>query len=117
MAIVGGCGGMGRALVEAAVEAGLKVAVLDLQRSIAQSPPAAELTLACDVAEEESVRSAFATIRNELGALDTLVDLAGYTGEPVLVKDMPLAEWDAITDCCLRGMFLVTRAALPLLEK
>ncbi|MGE4324342.1 MAG: SDR family NAD(P)-dependent oxidoreductase [Sphingobium sp.] len=117
IAVVGGCGGMGRALVGAAVEAGLRVAVLDLDRSIAQAPAEAELTLACNVSDEASVTAAFAEIERHWGALDTLVDLAGYTGEPILIKDMPVAEWDAITDCCLRGMFLVARAALPLLEK
>lgn len=108
---------MGNALVAAAVEAGLRVAVLDLDRSMAQAPAGAELIIACDVSDEASVNSAFAEIDNKWGGLDTLVDLAGYTGEPILVQDMPTAEWDAITNCCLRGMFLVARAALPLLAK
>jgi 3-oxoacyl-[acyl-carrier protein] reductase len=115
--VVGGCGGMGKALVAAAVEAGLRVAVLDLERSLASSPPAAEFALACDVSDETSVAAAFAEVERQWGAIDTLVDLAGYTGEPIRIKDMPVAEWDAITDCCLRGMFLVARAALPLLQR
>jgi len=37
LAVLGGCGGIGRALVQAAIGIGLKVAVLDLPRSIAES--------------------------------------------------------------------------------
>ncbi len=117
IAVVGGCGGMGRALVDAAAGAGLRVAVLDLDRSIAQSPPTAELVVACDVSDEASVKAAFAEIGRHWGALDTLVDLAGYTGEPTAIQDMPVSEWDAVTGVCLRGMFLVAQAALPLLAK
>lgn len=117
LAVVGGCGGMGRALVAAAIDAGLKVAVLDLARSIADAPVSGATIIACDVSDEESVNAAFAELDRLWGGLDTLVDLAGYTGETIPVRDMPTAEWDAITNCCLRGMFLVTRAALPLLEK
>lgn len=117
LAVVGGCGGMGQALVRAALALGLRVAVLDLPRSLAQAPaPEGVLGLPCDVSEEASVAAAFAQLRASWGALDTLVNLVGYTGEQVAVRDMPTAEWDGITDTCLRGMFLVARAALPLLE-
>lgn len=117
MAVVGGCGGMGQALVRQALAHGLRVAVLDLPRSIQQSPPpAGALTLACDVSDEASVDQAFASLQAAWGALDTLVDLAGYAGDPIAVQDMSLTEWDAVTNCCLRGMFLVTRRAIPLLR-
>lgn len=117
IAIVGGCGGMGRALAVSSKAAGLRVAVLDLDRSILEGAADSELVLACDVNDEASVATAFGKIDLEWGGLDVLVNLAGYTGEPVAIKDMPVSEWDAITDCCLRGMFLVARAALPLLAK
>lgn len=116
IAIVGGCGGMGQALVAAAIAHGQRVAVLDLPRSIEHSPPpAAAMAIACDVSDEASVNAAFATLQQAWQGLDTLVNLAGYTGEQIAVKDLTAVEWDAITDCCLRGMFLVARAALPLL--
>lgn len=118
IAVVGGCGGMGQALVRAALAVGLRVAVLDLQRSRAESPvPEGALGIPCDVSDEASVQAAFAALHTGWGALDTLVDLVGFTGEQIKVRDMPTAEWDSITDTCLRGMFLVTRAALPLLER
>lgn len=116
LAIVGGCGGMGRALVAAASALGMKVAVLDRPAALTDVPPGVELAITCDVSDEASVKAAFAAIEARWGAIDALVDLAGYTGEPVPVRDMPLSEWEAITDTCLKGMFLVARSAIPLLE-
>ncbi|MGE8655853.1 MAG: SDR family NAD(P)-dependent oxidoreductase [Achromobacter sp.] len=118
IAIVGGCGGMGQALVAAARQARLRVAVLDLPRSLEQSPPpAGVLALPCDVSDEAAIASAFAALEAAWSGLDTLVNLAGYTGEQILIQDQSVAEWDAITDCCLRGCFLIARAALPLLAR
>ncbi len=94
------------------------MAVLDRQQSLVLSPvPEGALGIPCDVSDEASVQAAFAALHTAWGALDTLVDLVGFTGEQIKVSDMPTAEWDSITDTCLRGMFLVTRAALPLLER
>ena len=115
--VVGGCGGMGRALVRAAAALGLRVAVLDIERSIAQfPPPPGELALACDVTREASVQAAFEHLAGHWGAVDALVNLAGYTGERVRVEDMSTAEWDDIVNTDLRGMFLVARACAPLLR-
>ncbi|WP_043009305.1 SDR family NAD(P)-dependent oxidoreductase [Comamonas testosteroni] len=115
--VVGGCGGMGRALVHAALALGLRVAVLDLERSLAQfPPPSGVLALACDVTQETSVQTAFAQVAQHWGAVDALANLAGYTGERVRVEDMSAAEWDDIVNTDLRGMFLVARACAPLLR-
>ena len=115
--VVGGCGGMGRALVQAAVALGLRVAVLDIERSIAQfPPPQGVLTIACNVSQEDAVQAAFAQITAAWGAIDALVNLAGYTGERVRVEDMAAHEWDDIVNTDLRGMFLVARASAPLLR-
>ena len=118
LVVIGGCGGMGQAVVQAALALELRVAVLDLERSLQQSPPPVQaLAIACDLNEEAAVMSAFAQIDKAWGALDILVNLAGYTGEPVPVRDLATADWDAVTNACLRGMFLAARAALPLLER
>ena len=110
--VIGGCGGMGRALVQAAVGLGLRVAVLDIERSIAQfPPPEGVLTIACNISQEDAVQAAFAKVSAEWGAIDALVNLAGYTGERVRVEDMKTAEWDDIVNTDLRGMFLVARPA------
>lgn len=116
--VVGGCGGMGRALVRAALDSQMRVAVLDLARSIEQTPPPPEvLALPCDLSAEDSVVAAFDRIAAHWGGMDCLVNLAGFTGERVYVKDLSTRDWDEITDCCVRGHFLAARSAIPLLKK
>lgn len=115
--VIGGCGGMGRALVQSAVELGLRVAVLDMARSIALNPtPKGVLTVTCNISDEAAVQAAFAQITEAWGAIDAMVNLAGYTGERVRVEDMKTHEWDDIVNTDLRGMFLVARASAPLLR-
>lgn len=115
---IGGCGGMGRALVRASVDAGLEVTVLDLERSFQQAGKVdgAEM-IACDVSSESQVQVAFERVKHKWGYIDGLVNLAGYTGERVAVENMSTQEWDDILGTDLRGMFFVARAAAPLLRQ
>ncbi len=116
--VVGGSGGMGRALVRAALSHGLKVVILGRGHSFEQYPaPEGALTIPCDVTDELSVNNAFQTIDKQWGAIDGLVNLAGYTGEAIPIKNLTANEWDSVGAVGLRGTFLVCRAALPLLEK
>lgn len=117
LVVVGGCGGMGRALVQAAKALSMRVAVLDIPAALAQFPPPDDvMAIACDVGQEAQVQAAFAQVQSEWGHVDALVNLAGYTGERVAIEDMKTHEWDDIVNTDLRGMFLVARAAAPLLR-
>lgn len=115
--VVGGCGGMGRALVAAARRFNLAVTVLDIEKSIAQTPATPEVEMiACDVSSETQVLAAFERVHARWSTIDGLVNLAGYTGERIAVENMSTREWDDIVGTDLRGMFLVARASAPLLR-
>lgn len=117
IAIVGGCGGIGRALVNASLNIGLKVAVLDLPDSLKRhAPPNACLQYAIDATDEESVNTAFGAIKDAWNGLDVMVNLCGFTNEFEPVSDMSSTTWDEITDGNLRSAFLCARASLPLLR-
>ncbi|MCP3024078.1 SDR family NAD(P)-dependent oxidoreductase [Cupriavidus basilensis] len=117
VAVVGGCGGIGRAVVARAVEIGLRVVVLDLPRSMALfPPPEGALAVACDAMDEASMGAAFDTVAREFDGLDAVINLVGFTKERMRLSDLPLAEWDEITRGTLTSAFLVSRAALPLLR-
>ncbi|MGE0806297.1 MAG: SDR family NAD(P)-dependent oxidoreductase [Burkholderiaceae bacterium] len=116
--VAGGCGGIGRAVVAAALAHGVEVIVLDLAESIAAHAPAAGVAaaIACDAGNEEQVAAAFGRIAARWPAVDALVHLVGYTRERVPIESMSSAEWDAIVAGNLRSTFLTSRAAIPLLR-
>jgi NAD(P)-dependent dehydrogenase (short-subunit alcohol dehydrogenase family) len=118
VAVIGGCGGIGRALVEASLGLNLKVAALDLPYAIEKvGVPQGCVTLPCDVTDERSVQSAF----NDLGAtwngIDALVFVAGIAIIPPLpITELPLAKWDELMRINLRSALLCAQSALPLMS-
>lgn len=117
--VAGGCGGIGRAFVAAAIGHGLAPAVVDLAASIAAHPPPAGVpAIACDARQESEVCSAFAQVHALWGgACDALVNLVGYTHERTPVESLASAEWDDIVDGTLRSAYLLSREAIPLLRR
>ncbi len=118
VAVVGGCGGMGRVLVRALLDTGVRVAVLDLPASLALNPPPPEaLALAMDGSDADSVDAAFATLAARWPALDGFVNLAGFFKGFQPIAELPVAVFDEIIAGNLRCHFLCARAALPLLHR
>ena len=98
--VTGGASGIGKAIAEAFTANGDRVAVLD--RSGAAG------TIAVDVSDEASVRTAFAAARAQLGSIDILVNSAGLLTESPL-EDMTLAMWNETIAVDLTGVFLCCR--------
>jgi len=118
IAVVGGCGGIGSCLVDAALAAGLRVANLDLPASIALRPAReGEWQLPCDASQAASLADAFATVGERWGALDGLVHLAGFTPPPKALRDTDESVWDEVMAVNVRGAWLAARAALPWLDR
>lgn len=116
VALVGGCGGIGRAVAHALHQAEARIAVLDLPQSLAAHPPQAELALAMDATDEAQVKQAFARVTQAFGALDALVNLAGFTHGVRPLAETTSASWSEVLDGNLTSMFLCCRAGLPLLH-
>ena len=80
---------------------------------------AAELgaaAVAANVAEAEDCKRVVADHRDRFGRLDVLVNSAGV-GIGGRVEDLPVKQLDLQLDVNLRGLFLVTQAAIPLLRE
>lgn len=116
IAILGGAGGIGRALVSSLLTGGDDVVVLDLPASLErhrQDVP----SIAIDVLSETAVGMSMMHLAKHWDAVDGFVNLAGYNS-----KLQPLAEtsadyFDDIIAGNLRGAFLSTRAVLPLMAE
>lgn len=119
IAVVGGCGGLGRRLVAACLSIGHRVVVLDLPAAIDSCAFTDDVVLIkVDAADESSTNAAFEAIDRVWGGLDHLYFLVGFsTMPPKELRGLDVAEWDRVVHGNLTSAFLSVRAALPLLEK
>lgn len=114
IAVVGGAGGIGRALVASLDAASAEVLVLDLAASLERHPPpATAMAIPLDATDANDIDRAFA----QIGALDGLVNLAGFAREKTSIVDTAPEMWDEVIDGNLRSTFLACRAALPHLHR
>ena len=125
--ITGAATGIGRSAAVALARAGYDVAI-NYSRSeaaaketarLAEAQGAKTLLLRADVSEEAAVRAMLAEVAAQFGRLDALVNNAGTTTD-IRPKDfdaMSVEEWDRVFAVNVRGLFLVTRASVPLLKK
>jgi 3-oxoacyl-[acyl-carrier protein] reductase len=98
--VTGGSSGIGKAIAEAFLANGDRVAVLDRAGG--------DGVIRVDVADESSVRAAFAEARDRLGGIHVLVNSAGLLTESPL-EDMSLAMWNETLTVDLTGVFLCCR--------
>ncbi|MDQ0117949.1 3-oxoacyl-[acyl-carrier protein] reductase [Pseudarthrobacter defluvii] len=98
--VTGGSSGIGKAIAEAFLANGDRVAVLDRAGG--------DGAIRVDVADEANVRAAFAEARERLGGIDVLVNSAGLLTESPL-EDMSLAMWNETLTVDLTGVFLCCR--------
>jgi 3-oxoacyl-[acyl-carrier protein] reductase len=125
--VTGAATGIGRSAVLALARAGYDVAVNYASSEAAARETAAEaeklgartVLLKCDVSDEAGVRSMLAKVGEAFGHLDVLVNNAGTTAawKPKDLESLSLEDWDRVFAVNVRGLFQVTRAALPLLRK
>lgn len=78
-------------------------------------------TLLCraDVSDDTAVRAMLAATEKEFGCLDVLINNAGTTVdvEPKNFEELTVESWNRVFAVNVLGLFLVTRAAVPLLKK
>ena len=125
--VTGGATGIGRAAVLHLARAGYDVAInyrssADAARTVAaeaQSAGAEALLLPCDVADDASVRAMLGEVEAKFGGLEVLINNAGTTvaTPPKDLEAVSVEDWDRVFAVNVRGMFLVTRASVPLLRR
>jgi 3-oxoacyl-[acyl-carrier protein] reductase len=126
VAITGGGRGIGRAMAERFGGDGAQVALLDVNAADLEATRAAleaagvvARTYQVNVAVEDEVVAAMDRIVGDFGGLDVMVNNAGILRDALLVKakdgqivgKMSLAQWQAVIDVNLTGVFLCGREA------
>lgn len=113
--VTGGAGGLGQAIAAALAAQGAAVAVADLParrddvEAIAQRLPRA-VGVSVDVTDAANIRGAVQAAVQAFGSLDVMVCNAGLNvRKPTL--EVTEADWDAVLDVNLRGVFFSAQAA------
>ena len=125
--ITGAATGIGRSVAVALAKNGYDV-VINFSRSEdaakitardAEAAGARTLLYRCDVSDDARVRAMLAATEKEFSRLDVLINNAGTTVdvEPKNFEAMKVADWNRVFAVNVLGLFLVTRAAAPLLRK
>lgn len=110
--VTGAAGGIGSATVELLRANGATVVGLDKEAADGISP--------CDVTVRADVKRALLDAQEVMGGLDAVVNVVGISGRSL--GDGPVHEctdegWDRVLEVNLRSVFLVCRAAIPLLGR
>jgi len=124
--VTGGGTGIGRSAVLALAREGYDVAInySSSQSAAAETAAQAEalgantILLQCDVSDDPAVRNMLAEVEKRFGRLDVLINNAGTTSaiNPKDFDAVTAENWDRVFAVNVRGMFQVTRAAVPMLK-
>jgi len=125
--VTGASTGIGRAEAIALARAGYDIAINysrseDEARKTAETceqAGAATLLVRCDVSDEDDVRAMIEAIKARFGRLDVLCNNAGTSITKLAweFEKVTAEEWDRVFGVNVKGVFLVTKHATPLLRQ
>jgi 3-oxoacyl-[acyl-carrier protein] reductase len=121
--ITGGSRGIGFAIAQALSNHGGKVVVVGrdpraLKKALValKASRGTATSYSCDVSNPVQVQKLFVTIKKRHSGIDILVNNAGVAHALTPVEKVSIQDWKRVIDTNLTGMFLCTRAALPLMH-
>ena len=122
--VTGSAQGIGAALAEALADAGASVVVSDVRAPDAtveaiRARGGKAIGVVADVTDNASLRSLVSQAEEELGPIQVLVNNAGVFATLELKPFMQITEeeWDFVFRVNTRGVFQVTKAAVPSMRK
>jgi len=117
--VTGAAQGIGLATALKFAEEGANVVVADLKPegvdaavALVRARGAQAMGFALNVTDREALDAMAAAVKERFGGIDVLVNNAGITKDARLQK-MTAAQFDAVIDVNLRGVFHATQAVLP----
>lgn len=122
--VTGGSRGIGRAVSLLLAREGANVAIVyagntaaaEETKQQAEALGAAAAVFQCDVADEQAVADMVKAVKTQFGSVDILVNNAGITRDGLLMR-MKEADWQAVLDTNLTGVYRCTKAVSKLMMK
>ncbi len=123
--VTGGARGIGRAIVETLAGLGANVVIADMLVDLAEisAKEISELTgkkiiaLKVNVTEGKSAADLIEKTLQEFGKVDILVNNAGITRDTLIMR-MDEADWDAVLNVNLKGVFNCSKAVVrPMMKQ
>lgn len=122
--VTGGSRGIGRAVSLLLAREGANVAIVyagntaaaEETKQQAEALGAAAAVFQCDVADEQAVTDMVKAVKTQFGSVDILVNNAGITRDGLLMC-MKEADWQAVLDTNLTGVYHCTKAVSKLMMK
>jgi 3-oxoacyl-[acyl-carrier protein] reductase len=121
--VTGSAQGIGQAIATALSQEGARLVISDIREEAAAATAKQladtgreTMAVAANVADEASVKAMVEKVLSSWGKVDILVNNAGITRDALLIR-MKEADWDAVLDINLKGVFHCTKTVLPAMTK
>ena len=118
--ITGGARGIGHAAAVALSRDGCDIVLADVDLAAATEAAQGLATgdrraigVQTDVSKRDSVDAMVATVLEQFGRVDVLVNNAGIAGRAAPIHEVTEDEWDTLIAIDLKSIYLCTRAVLP----
>ncbi len=109
--VTGGCAGLGRAMAEALIERGARVAVADISPRVAEiAEEMGAVPLHVDLSDRAQALALVGRAVEALGGLDILVNNAGAQRRHP-AEEFPLEDWDFVLSVNLDAAWILAQAA------
>ena len=116
--VIGACGGIGKAVADAARQADANVISMDLASSFERrGMKSGPTNVPIDLLDESSIKSAFAQLAESGITLDSIAVCSGYTSGSDSIAAHDTDRFDNVLSGNLRGPVLAMREAVPLLNE
>ncbi len=121
--VTGGGRGLGEAVCQTLSLAGASVIVADIRLELAEkvadeirASGKEAIAMPLDVTSEEQAEATVQKVTAQYGQLDALINNAG-TDVTLSIEELAINDWDQILAVNLRGPFLMSKFALPIMKE